>query len=247
MAVFAVVLIAFFAAAAYKDFKLAKYAGQAPLDVKTITIDGIGKITAVPDIAEVNVGFITEGKNVQVIQKENVTKMNKLVDAIKKLGIADKDIQTSQYSVYPKYDYANGRSTLSGYTISQSVTIKIRDLDKTSAVLAAAGESSANQVGGLNFTIDDPEDLKVQARNKAILNAKAKAEVLANSLGIKFGRIVGFSEGGSAPYPLYAKTDMAYGIGGAEAAPSIEAGNMEITSNVSIIYEISGDRWGWRW
>lgn len=250
MGIACVGIILFFYAAAFKDIRLGKNAGKAPLDTKTISIDGTGKITAVPDIAKVDVGFITEGKNVQAIQKENIDKMNKLIDAVKKLGIEDKDIQTSQYSVYPKYDYSNGRSTLSGYTVSQSVTIKIRDLEKTSEVLAMAGDSGANQVGGLNFTIDDPEDLKVQARNKAILNAKAKAEVLANSLGIKLGRIVGFVEGGAVPYPLYAKADMAYGMGGgAESvpAPQVEAGSMEITSNVSITYEIGGGKWGWKW
>jgi len=246
MGVACVGVVLFFYAAAFKDIRLGKNAGKAPTDVKTIIIDGTGKVTAIPDIGTVDVGFMTEGKNVQAIQKENVTKMNKLIEAVKKLGIESKDIQTTQYQIYPKYDYTGGRSSLAGYTISQSVTIKIRDLDKISEVLAKAGDSGANQVGGLNFTMDDPEDLKVQARGKAILNAKGKAEVLANSLGVKLGRIVGFSEGGSSPYPLY-KSDMAYGVGGGgEAAPTIEAGSMEITSNVSITYEIGGDKWGWK-
>jgi hypothetical protein len=136
---------------------------------------------------------------------------------------------------------------LSGYTISQSVTVKIRDLTKISDVLAKAGESGANQVGGLNFTFDDPENLKVQARDKAIVNAKSKAETLANSLGIKLGRIVGFIEGGSAPYPITMyKSAEAYGMGGGGAAPQVEAGSQDITSNVSITYEIDGSHWGWK-
>lgn len=241
------VLLFFFAASACKDIKLAKSAGKAPVEQKTITIDGTGKVTAAPDIGTVDVGFITEGKNVQTIQQENVIKMNKLVGTIKKLGIEDKDIQTSQYSIYPQYDYTNGKSVLSGYTVSQSVTIKIRDLTKVSDVLSRAGESGANQVGGLNFTFDDPENLKVQARDKAITNAKTKAETLAKSLGIKLGRIVGFTESGSSPspYPLY-KSDMAYGLGGAApAAPQIETGSEDITSDVSITYEIKDGGWGW--
>ncbi|MEK7211689.1 MAG: SIMPL domain-containing protein [Patescibacteria group bacterium] len=247
MGIVCVGVILFFYAAAFKDIRLGKNAGKAPTEVKTITIDGAGKITAVPDIGTVDVGFMTEGKNVQAIQKENVAKMNKLIDAIKKLGIDSKDIQTTQYQIYPKYDYTNGRSALAGYTISQSIMIKIHDLDKISEVLAKAGDSGANQVGGLNFTFDDPEDLKVQVRGKAILNAKGKAEVLANSLGIKLGRIVGFSEGGSSPYPypLY-KSAEGYGVGGGGAAPAIEAGSLDITSNVSITYEIRGEKWGWK-
>jgi len=172
MGVLGVGVVLFFYAIAFKNIREAKHIGKAPSEVKTIVIDGAGKVTAVPDIGTVDVGFMTEGRDVQSIQKQNVSKMNALIDALVKLGLDKKDIQTTQYQIYPKYDYLNGRSILSGYTINQSVTVKIRDLDKISAVLAKAGDSGANQVGGLNFTFDDPENLRVQARNKAILNAK---------------------------------------------------------------------------
>ena len=247
MGVLGVGVVLFFYAIAFKNIREAKHIGKAPSEVKTIVIDGAGKVTAVPDIGTVDVGFMTEGRDVQSIQKQNVSKMNALIDALVKLGLDKKDIQTTQYQIYPKYDYLNGRSILSGYTINQSVTVKIRDLDKISAVLAKAGDSGANQVGGLNFTFDDPENLRVQARNKAILNAKSKAEVLANSLGVKLGRIVGFFDSGSTPYPypLY-KSDMAYGVGGGAPEPQIEAGSQDITSNVSISYELGGEKWGWK-
>jgi hypothetical protein len=219
------------------------YIGRAPLTQYTITISGEGKVTATPDIANVSMGVQTESKTVKDAQTENNDKMNVIIKAIKDLGVDAKDIKTENYSVYPKYNYnsVNGTSNIVGYTVSQSVSIKIRDLDKVGSILAKGGELGANTVGGVNFTVDNPDKLKSEARQKAIDNAKEKAASLFKNLGVQVGRIVSFDEfGASGVMPMY--TDKAYGMGGgaptAVPAPDIQPGSTEITSNVNLTFEI---------
>ena len=216
------------------------YIGRAPLTQYTISIDGEGKVTATPDVAVVSLGVQSDAKMVKDAQADNSKKMNDIVKAVKDAGVKDADIQTTNYNIYPKYSYDQNRGTsdIIGYTVSQSVTVKVRDLDKVGGILFKAGELGANQVGGVQFTVDNPESLKVQAREKAINNAREKANVLFDKLGLKPGRIVSFNESGNGAYPIYAKEMSAYGMGGGAPAPSIETGSLDITVNVSLTFEI---------
>jgi uncharacterized protein YggE len=121
------------------------------------------------------------------------------------------------------------------------VQVKIRDLSKIGGILAAAGEVGANQVSGVAFTIDEPESLRQQAREKAMENALTKAQALAQKAGVKLGKLVSFNEYNSSPTSYY-KSYEAYGLGGsasqAAPAPSVEAGSLDITINVNLTYEI---------
>lgn len=230
-------LIFFVSVKTNQAYEQTKRIGRADVPQPTIAISGEGKVTAVPDVARISVGLLTEGRDIAALQRQNTDKMNKLIDAMKALGVADKDIQTTNYSIYPKYDYTDGRSVLSGYTVNQNATVKVRDLSKVGAIFAKVGEIGANQVSGPDFTIDNPTALQDQARLEAIADAQQKAETLARSLGVRLGRVVGFSESGNGgPVPMY---DFARGIGGAEAAaPKIEAGELDISSDVSLLFEI---------
>ncbi|TAK05405.1 SIMPL domain-containing protein [Patescibacteria group bacterium] len=230
-------LVFFVSVKTNQAYEETKRIGRADVPQPTIAINGEGRVTAVPDVARISVGLITEGRDIATIQRQNTEKMNNLIAAVKTLGVADKDIQTTNYSIYPKYDYTDGRSILSGYTVNQNATVKVRDLSKVGAIFAKVGEIGANQVSGPDFTIDDPTALRDQARLDAIADAQMKAEALARSLGVRLGRVVGFSESGSgAPVPFY---DLARGLGGAESAPpKIEAGELDITSDVSLVFEI---------
>jgi len=217
------------------------YIGRTELQIYTITVSGEGKVTAKPDIAEVSLGLQTENPSVANAQKENTEKMNKIVAALKSLGIEDKDIQTTNYSIYPIYDYPDGQQKLRGYQVAQNVTLKIRNLDKVGDVLAKAGDLGANQIGGLNFTIDEPEVLRQQAREKALLNAKEKAEALAKISGAKLGKLVSFSEGSAGePIPYYRSFGLEAGVGGAAdlKAPEIQPGSQDIVITASVTYEI---------
>lgn len=240
LALVAVVYVAILARNAWKSHD---YIGRPTAQRDTITIAGEGKVTAVPDIAIISVGVQTEKPKVGDAQAENTKKMDAIIEKIKSFGVAKEDIKTSNYSIYPMYDYVNGRQVQRGYQVMQSVEVKIRNLDSIGDILAAAGSLGANSVGGVSFTIDKPEKLQDEARLKALEAAKTKAEALATAAGVKLGKIVSFSEsvsGGRYPMPYSSYKDMAYGIGGGEAvsAPSIESGSQDVVVDVNVSYEI---------
>ena len=216
------------------------YIGKNPDIQRTISIMGEGKVTAIPDIALVSLGLTTEKKSVSDAQSENSKTINSLIEKLKVLGIAKEDITTTNYSIYPAYDWTNGKQILRGYTVSQDVQVKIRQTDKVDDVLKIAGDLNLNQIGGLTFTIDNPETYKQQARIKALENAKEKADALAEVMGVKLGKVISFSESGGnvpAPYPIYAKSE-AMGIGGGGPAPTVEVGSQEIVIDATISYEL---------
>ncbi len=224
--------------AALNAFKQSRYIGQDVERINSITISGEGKIQAKPDIAMVTLGVVSQATNVASAQKDNTEKMNKITKAMKDLGIDEKDLKTINYSIYPRYNYESGRQNIIGYDVSQSLEVKIRDLDKISSVLSKAAGLGANQVGSLAFTFDDPEKLKVEARSEAIKNAKEKAQVLTDELGVNLGRVIDFSESSNAAQPPKYYAEKALGMGGDGASPDIQTGENEITANVTITYEI---------
>jgi uncharacterized protein len=218
------------------------YIGISEETRNVVTISGEGKIVAVPDIGKVQVGLITTKKTVAEAQKENSTKMNEIIKEIKGLGVADKDIKTVAYTIYPEYDWIDGQQIFKDYQISQTIEVKIRDTEKISAILDKAGTLGANNVGSLTFEVDNVEKIQQQARLEAITDAKTKAEELAKAMGVKLGKITAFYEDNYNPVPYYdyAVKESA-GVGGmvsAAPAPSISTGESEITSNVSITFEL---------
>lgn len=233
-------LITWLASLVWLNTLKADRVGRADESVHVITIEGTGKVTGTPNIATATLGLQTTKGEVTSAQRENTEKMNAFIDGLKQLGIAALDIQTIEYSIYPQYRYDDetGKSEIDAYTVSQSVQVKIRDLTKISAVLGAAGEAGLNQVSGVSFTIDDPETLRGEARTKALVQAREKANQLARSLGIRLGDVVSFSESGGGfppPYPPYYARELALGGGG---APAIEPGSLDVAVTVSVTYEI---------
>lgn len=230
-----IALILFLAAKTINEFRnepnIVKNAPQA-----TITASGEGKIYAKPDIGEINVGVTNEAKTVAEAQTQSTNAINKIVAFLKSAGVEEKDIKTTNYNINPVYDYAKGKQVLRGYQVSQNLGVKIRNLEKSGDILAGATENGANIVGGINFTIDNPDSLKEQARSQAIAQAKDKAAKLAVQLGISLGKLINYSESGTQPPIFYAKS-MAEGIGGAPS-PEIPTGENEIIVDVSITYEI---------
>lgn len=237
------VLIIFIAVWTVNKAKEQKYIGKSAEFPHTIAISGEGKVVAVPDIATLSLGVITEKKEVADAQKENIEKVNKIVDELKKLKIAKEDIKTTNYQIYPKYNWTQDRGQkLTGYEINQSVQVKIRDMEKIGEVLAKSAILGANQIGGLNFTIDDLEKVKQEAREKALKNAQEKASALSKMAGVKLGKLVSFSENSNdyMPQPYYESSKaMGIGGGGGAVAPSIEVGSNEIVVYVTVNYEIN--------
>lgn len=239
LGIFLVYLIFYIGTLVRNNIRQYNFIGKAERMQNTISINGEGKETGTPNIAVTEIGLVTEKSDVASAQKENTEKMNKLISEVKKSGVKDEDIQTTNYSIYPKYDYTNGRSLLAGYTVNQTITLKIRDLTKISAILAKVGEVGVNQVSNLNFTIDDPENLRALARDKALVNAKEKAQALAKSLGVKLIKVVSYNEYNQPePSPLYRSYAMPEGMGGGSSSPDIQTGSLDVKVDVSVIYEI---------
>ena len=212
--------------------------GRQPLQRDTITIEGDGKVVSPPTIGQTDLGVYSEAKDVITAQKDNTDKMNTIQSAMQKLGIKKEDLQTSSYGVSPKYSWANNTQTLTGYMVSQTLTVKIRDLTKIGEVLAQAGSLGVNQINGVNFSIDDPSSVKQQARRKAIEDARSKADELASTLGLHVVRVVNFSESPSESSRPYLSMMEATAMKSAPSVPDIQPGTTDITSHVSVTYEI---------
>lgn len=215
----------------------------------TISVEGTGKVAAVPDIATVSYTISESATTVAQAQDAATKKSNVALALIKDLGIDEKDIKTTSYNVSPRFSYQGPcysafcppyESRIDGYTVSQTIDVKIRDLDMTGGALAALGDSGVSNLYGPNFVIDNEDELRAEAREEAIKEARAKAKELAKDLNVRLIRIVNFSENGPS-YPIFYGKAEAFGLGGdrsAPASPQIPTGENEIVVSVSITYEI---------
>jgi len=208
----------------------------------TIEVKGEGKIDVKPDIALITFSIIKESRDISKAQAENIQIMNDIVKNLKSLEIKKTDLKTTNYSIYPRYEYnrKTGVRTLTGYEVRQNLEVKIRNFDKIGKAIQSSTNLGANQIGGLNFTIDDQIKVKSDARAKAIANAKSKAKILAKQLGIKLGNIINFYETGNYT-PVYKTQSMGGGDLREESImpmPEIEPGTNEVRVNVGLVYEI---------
>jgi len=208
------------------------------------SITGSGTVYAKADIANIEVGLKTGAKKTAAeATTESTNKMNEIVNELKQLGIDEKDIKTSNYNLSPVYNYTNDKGQeLVGYEVTQSLTVKIRDLAKIGDVISKTTGKGANQIGNINFTIDDEFALKNQARELAIQKAKEKAVLIANQSGMKLGKVKSVMENSDYNPPImysYANAKMESSTGAdAIAAPSIQSGQNEIKVEVTLVYEV---------
>jgi len=225
--------------------KEGRYIGQGAGVKNTITVSGTGEVYTKPDLAVINFSVVTEAKKVGDALNDNVKKMNAVIEAVSNQGVDDKDLKTTDFNVYPRYEwhkiselYPQGKRVLVGYEVRQTLEVKVRDIEKISQVIDSAIDAGANQVSNLSFTVDKQDEFKKQAREKAIKEAKAKAKEIASQLGVRLVKIVGFNESTAMPVPrpIYFREETS-GMGGGEV-PQIETGENKITVSVSITYEI---------
>lgn len=204
-----------------------------------LSVVGEGKVEVVPDTAEVNLSItFASVPTVEEAQKKIDVINNQIIAAMKNLGINKTEIKTSNYSIYPEYDYTERQNKITGYNANASVTIKVKDLQLTSQVIEAGTKAGANQVNATQFTIDKPENYREEARNKAIANAKEQAQKLASNLGIRLGKISNIVESTPANIlPMqYKALSAAEGLGGG-VSPQIEPGSQTISSIVTLYFE----------
>jgi uncharacterized protein YggE len=245
-----IMLAVFLIAQTYSTLVSARFIGTGVTATNTITVDGIGDVSAPPDIATFTVTVQDEQKDAKTAQA-NVTKAgNSIVAYLRDAGIPDKDVQASNVSVYPQYDwvqgacpmgsYCPGKQQLRGYQANETFTVKVRDLGKVGDIASGVVSHGATQVDGPNFSVDEPDALQAQARDEAITDARAKAEQLAKALGVQLVRVVGFSDGGGVRPMMYAAKAMAMDSAAGEAAPSpiLPTGENKVSASVSVTYEI---------
>jgi len=239
LSILVIVLAIFLAIQAYNGFQEGKYIGKDIMPSNTITVSAAGEVFAKPDIAQISVSAVREAKTVLEAQKSHTESINKIVAYLKDSGIEEKDIRTSAYNIYPRYDYLRDKGQVfRGYEVSQTLDVKIRDLEKVGKILGGVAEMGVNQVGGINFVIDDEDAVKEEARKQAIDKAKEKADQIAKDLGVSFGRLVSFYES-SGDFPIY-RSYMTEGMGGAEPVPvpEIPSGENKVTVTINLTYEI---------
>ncbi len=255
-----ILLAVFLAIKSLSELKESSYIGKGVYPANVISVSGTGEVLTVPDVASFSFSVTEEGKTAGDAQSKATQKMNAIIDAVKAMGIDEKDIKTISYNSYPKYEYSSsvcpaystreggapvycppGKQVLTGYEVSQSILVKVRETDKAGEVLTKVGGLGASNISGLDFVVDDLDAVQAEARDKAIADAKEKAKVLAKSLGVKLVRIVSFNEGGN--YPIM------YGMGGMEKSmamdatmssvpPQLPTGENKTVSNVTITYEV---------
>jgi uncharacterized protein YggE len=209
-------------------------------DEHTISVTGTGRVIISPDIADLRLGVTITALTVKAARDGNAAAMAGVIASLKKLGIADRDIQTTILSLSPVYDYSShaNQPKLTGYTLANAVAVTIRDLDIVGDAIDGALAAGATNLDGVSFRVGDQAAAEKRARESAMAEAKAKAQTMASAAGVSITGVASISEsGGPIPWPIY------YGpYAGAEAgrdiATPVQPGTNEIFITVAVVYLI---------
>lgn len=206
-----------------------------------IWVNGEGKATAVPDVAILRLGIEAQEPTVAEAQAQANDAMDKVMTALTDEGVAEKDIQTRYFNIQKvtRWDNDKQQETVIGYQVTNMVTAKIREIKKTGTVIdaVAAAGGDLTRVDSVGFTVDDPTGYYKEARQKAVADAEAKAKQLADTAGVKLGKPTYISESSSVPGPIY-RQDMVAAAGAPAVETPISPGEIEITTNIQLAYEI---------
>ena len=206
---------------------------QAP----AIDVTGSGTAFAAPDVAVLSLGVEAEAESVGEARAQAAEAMEAMLAALRDGGVADEDIQTTRFSVRPRYNLAG---KLEGFTVDNIVTAKIRSIDDTGQLIddALAAGGDLTRIDNVRFTIDDPSDLEDEARQEAMTEARRKAETLAQAAGVDLGQPRSISETGG-PIPVrFEAANAAYALEEDLAATPIELGELEVRVSVQVVYEL---------
>ena len=213
---------------------------------RTISVSGTGTLSAAPDVADINIGVVTQGGTAQEALSSNTEAMTQIHDLLKGRGVAAKDVQTTNINVQPQYNQQPNQPRqgsepfvpkIVSYQVTNTVQITARELDKLGAVLDAVVQAGANQINGISFRVEKPEPLLDQCRKQAMADARRKAEMLVGEAG---GVVLGApmsingSGGGMPPQPMY----MARTMSMAASPVPVAAGEQELSVSVSVVYEL---------
>lgn len=206
---------------------------------RTMNVNGTGKVYLVPDIAYINIGVHTENANASEAVSANTAQTEKVIASLKAAGVDAKDIQTTNFSIYPQQKYDNNGQPTGEivYMVDNTVAITVRDISKLGELLDAAVKAGANNIYGITFDVSDKEAALSQARADAVANAQQIAKELADASGVTLGQVMTISSYSGIPVPVY--EGKGGGMATAEAASvPVSPGQMVLTVDVSMVYEI---------
>lgn len=205
----------------------------------TLSLSAYGETRTAPDMATISLGVQTDGPTAAEALRANAVKMNQVIAALKRGGIADKDIQTSGLNVSPQYVYQeNLPPKLTGYQVSNQVTIAVHDLTKLGGAVDASVNAGANTVGGVSFGLEDSGKAENDARLAAVKALQAKANLYAQAMGYRVARLVNLSEGGGyAPPPPMPPMAFAKSVAADESTP-FQAGELKVRIDVNATFEL---------
>lgn len=229
-------------------FIYTKLAGPIPFFVNSVQTnktsffqaDGTGKAAGIPDIAKISFGVTKNSVTVSEAQNQVNSNINNILKSLKDLSIEEKDIKTTNYSVYPNYNYSETRQQITGHTVTQNIDVEIKKIDKVNKAVDAITANGGNLVGQIIFDFDKETRRKLEdkARKEAVDQAREKAQSLANASGITLGKIINVEENSNdRPIPIYAESAGQGGIV-TEKATEITPGQSSVQISVILSYEI---------
>jgi uncharacterized protein len=213
-------------------------APAANAQLNTVTATGNGKASAAPDQATVSFGVTRQASNAKTALDQASVAAAQVASAVKKAGVADKDIQTADVNVYPQYSTpsASGKSTISGYQASITVSVIARDLSKLGDLITAANQAGADTVNGPSFGLADDSPAQDQATTKAVADARRSAEAMAKAAGRSLGAVVSMSSSNVSNVPLPMRSAAA--ADSAQASVPIQPGQLQVTSEVTVVFQL---------
>jgi len=210
-------------------------AGTVQEPTREVTVTGVGTASAQPDIAQASIGVQVNAPTVAQATREDETQMAAVIAKLKDLGVAAEDIQTSEYSIFPQRNFQNGNSgQVTGYQVSNTAQVTIRDLSKVSTILDQVTQAGANNVYGVTFSLGNPTQLQSEAIDSAVADAQSHANELAKASGVQLGEIESISQ-------VVAPTPVPFAAASAQAAGSavpIQPGTIKVNAQVQITYVI---------
>ena len=213
-----------------------------PPESRSIHVTGSGLVTGEPDIAKIYLGVSVEKATVEEAREAAASAMTAVIEVLKGNNIADRDIQTENFSIYPQYDYTEEGRVLRGYRVNNTVSAKVRALESLSDIIDDAVTAGGDivVVNSIQFMIEDPTPLQAQARALAVKNAEMKAQTLAEAGGVTLGKPITITETSYAAGPPIAYAEAAeFADDGGRSSTPIQAGELTVTINVTIVYEIA--------
>jgi uncharacterized protein YggE len=230
------------------DVEVSVQSGERTIEVinkqkteKTVQVTGTGAAVSEPDVVVLSIGVSVEKDSVKEARTDAAEAMAGVIESLKGNGLLDPDIQTQHFSIHKQFDYIKGQVEFRGYSVTNTVSAKIRDLDTVGNVIDDAAEAGGDlvEINSIQFTIDDTTKLKMQARVAAMQDAQAKAQTLATEGGVGLGKPISISESGDFYVPRPVNLEFAFADDAAAAVETpIQSGQLQITVTVNVIYEI---------